>query len=123
MSGSTSPAKASAWRLSLEEHVAPHLGSGVLVRVLEDWCPPFAGFFLSSLAALVETLVYRHIERIAQLAIANAALRCFTQSANAAPVRQSVGGPAVSRCAALSPHNQAGCDGIGRSPMAPGPRH
>jgi LysR substrate binding domain len=31
---------------TLEEYVAPHLASGVLVRVLEDWCPPFAGFFL-----------------------------------------------------------------------------
>jgi DNA-binding transcriptional LysR family regulator len=25
---------------------APHLASGALVRVLEDWCPPFPGFFL-----------------------------------------------------------------------------
>ena len=24
-----------------EEHAAPHLASGALVRVLEDWCPPF----------------------------------------------------------------------------------
>ena len=24
--------------------VAPHLASGSLVRVLEDWCPPFARF-------------------------------------------------------------------------------
>ena len=31
---------------SFEEYVAPHLASGALVRVLEDWCPPFAGFFL-----------------------------------------------------------------------------
>jgi DNA-binding transcriptional LysR family regulator len=31
---------------SLEEYVAPHLASGALVRVLEEWCPPFAGFFL-----------------------------------------------------------------------------
>src|SRR2546426_115544 len=29
-----------------EERAAPHLGSGELVRVLEDWCPPFPGFFL-----------------------------------------------------------------------------
>jgi DNA-binding transcriptional LysR family regulator len=50
---------------SLEDHVAPHLASGALVRVLEDWCPPFAGFFLyypsrrqqpAALAALIETL-------------------------------------------------------------------
>lgn len=30
---------------SLDEYVAPHIESGALVRVLEDWCPPFAGFF------------------------------------------------------------------------------
>jgi DNA-binding transcriptional LysR family regulator len=48
-----------------EDRVAEHLGSGALVRVLEDWCPPFPGFFLyypsrrqqpAALAALVETL-------------------------------------------------------------------
>jgi len=48
-----------------EERAAPHLASGELVRVLEDWCPPFPGFFLyyprqrqlpAALAALVETL-------------------------------------------------------------------
>ena len=51
--------------LSLEDYVAPHLASGALVRVLEDWCPPFAGFFLyypsrrqqpAALSALIETL-------------------------------------------------------------------
>jgi DNA-binding transcriptional LysR family regulator len=31
---------------ALEEHVAAHLVRGTLVRVLEDWCPPFAGYFL-----------------------------------------------------------------------------
>ncbi len=45
--------------------VAPHLASGALVRVLEDWCPPFPGFFLyypsqrqlpAAITALVETL-------------------------------------------------------------------
>jgi len=50
---------------SLEEHVAPHLASGALVRVLEDWGPPFTGFFLyypsrrqppAALSALIETL-------------------------------------------------------------------
>lgn len=50
---------------TLEEHVAPHLASGALVRVLEEWCPPFAGYFLyypsrrqqpAALSALVETL-------------------------------------------------------------------
>ncbi len=28
-----------------EEQAAPHLATGALVRVLEDWCPPFPGFF------------------------------------------------------------------------------
>ena len=49
---------------SLEEYVAPHLPRGALVRVLGDWCAPFAGFFLyypsrrhqpAALAALIET--------------------------------------------------------------------
>jgi DNA-binding transcriptional LysR family regulator len=49
----------------LEEHAAPHLANGALVRVLEDWCPPFAGYFLyypsrrqqpTALLALIETL-------------------------------------------------------------------
>jgi DNA-binding transcriptional LysR family regulator len=49
---------------SLEEYVAPCLASGSLVRVLEDRCPPFAGFFLyypsrrqqpAALSALIET--------------------------------------------------------------------
>ena len=31
---------------TLEDHIAPHLASGALVRGLEDWCPPFAGYFL-----------------------------------------------------------------------------
>jgi DNA-binding transcriptional LysR family regulator len=48
-----------------EERVSPHLESGALVRVLEDWCPPFPGFFLyypsqrqlpAALSALVDTL-------------------------------------------------------------------
>ena len=29
-----------------EENAAPHLRGGALVRVLEDWCQPFPGFFL-----------------------------------------------------------------------------
>ena len=49
----------------LEAHAAPYLATGELVRVLEDWCPPFAGYFLyypsrrqqpPALAALIETL-------------------------------------------------------------------
>jgi hypothetical protein len=31
---------------SLEAQVSAELASGALVRVLEDWCPPFAGYFL-----------------------------------------------------------------------------
>ena len=49
---------------SFEEYVAPTIASGALVRVLEDWCPPFAGYFLhypsrrqqpAALSALIET--------------------------------------------------------------------
>lgn len=29
-----------------EEEFAPHIAEGRLVRVLQDWCPPFAGYFL-----------------------------------------------------------------------------
>ncbi len=50
---------------TFETHVAAHLASGALVRVLEDWCPPFPGYFLyypsrrqqpAALSALIETL-------------------------------------------------------------------
>jgi DNA-binding transcriptional LysR family regulator len=50
---------------ALEEHVADRIARGELVRVLEDWCPPFDGFFLyypsrrqqpAALQALVDTL-------------------------------------------------------------------
>ena len=50
---------------SFEEYVAPQIASGALVRVLEDWCSPFAGYFLyypsrrqqaAALSALIETL-------------------------------------------------------------------
>ena len=49
----------------MEEQAAPYLVSGQLVRVLEDWCEPFAGYFLyypsrrqqpAALSALIETL-------------------------------------------------------------------
>ena len=50
---------------ALEEHVETQLASGALVRVLDDWCPPFAGYFLyypsrrqhpAALSALIDTL-------------------------------------------------------------------
>jgi DNA-binding transcriptional LysR family regulator len=49
----------------LEDYVAEHIARGDLVRVLEDWCPPFDGYFLyypsrrhqsPALQALVDTL-------------------------------------------------------------------
>ena len=49
----------------MEEHAPPYLSSGQLVRVLEDWCEPFAGYFLyypsrrqqpAALSALIDTL-------------------------------------------------------------------
>jgi DNA-binding transcriptional LysR family regulator len=49
----------------LEDHVADDVASGRFVRVLEDWCPPFDGYFLyypsrrhqsPALQALVEAL-------------------------------------------------------------------
>jgi DNA-binding transcriptional LysR family regulator len=48
-----------------EDRVTDHLAGGALVRVRQDWCPPFPGFFLyypsqkqqpAALAALVEML-------------------------------------------------------------------
>ena len=48
-----------------DERVEPQLASGELVRVLEDWCQPFPGFFLyypsrrqqpAALTALIEAL-------------------------------------------------------------------
>ena len=47
-----------------EEHAAVYLAGGGLVRVLENWCQPFAGFFLyypsrrqqpPALSALIDT--------------------------------------------------------------------
>ena len=51
-----------------EDQVLPHLADGRLVRVLEDWCPPFSGYHLyypsrrqpaPAFALLVEALRYR----------------------------------------------------------------
>lgn len=53
---------------TLEDYVRPHLASGALVRVLEDWCPPFSGYHLyypsrrqpsAAFALLVDALRYR----------------------------------------------------------------
>lgn len=53
---------------ALEEHAAEHIARGRLVRVLEDWCAPFDGFFLyypsrrhqpAALQALVDALSFR----------------------------------------------------------------
>ncbi len=50
---------------TMEEHSARHVASGALVRVLDDWCPPFPGYFLyypsrrqqpAALSALIDTL-------------------------------------------------------------------
>lgn len=50
-----------------EDQVADHVRSGRLVRVLEDWCPPYAGFHLyypsrrqtPALKAIIEHLRFR----------------------------------------------------------------
>ena len=51
-----------------EDHIAETIASGRLVRVLEDWCPPFAGYHLyypsrrqhsAAFALVVEALRYR----------------------------------------------------------------
>lgn len=48
-----------------DDRAAPYLASAALIRVLEDWCPPYPGFFLyypsrrqqpAALTALIETL-------------------------------------------------------------------
>jgi DNA-binding transcriptional LysR family regulator len=53
---------------TLEHYAAPYLAAGKLVRVLEDWCRPFPGYFLyypsrrqqpAALSALIETLRLR----------------------------------------------------------------
>lgn len=53
---------------TIEARVLEYLASGSLVRVLEDWCPPFAGYFLyypsrrqqpAALSALIDALRMR----------------------------------------------------------------
>jgi len=50
---------------SFEEYAVSHIENGTLVRVLEDWCPPFPEYFLyypsrrqqpAALSALIDTL-------------------------------------------------------------------
>ena len=52
----------------MEDQIGAHLADGSLVRVLEDWCPPFAGYHLyypsrrqpsAAFALLVDVLRYR----------------------------------------------------------------
>ncbi len=52
----------------MEDHVDDHLAAGRLVRVLKDWCPPFAGYHLyypsrrqpsAAFSVLVDALRYR----------------------------------------------------------------
>jgi len=59
----------------LEDLVADQLRSGNLVRVLADWCPPFAGYHLyypsrrqpsAAFAVLVEALRYRPLRKFDQ---------------------------------------------------------
>lgn len=51
--------------MAFEDSVAEHIRQRRLIRVLEDWCPPFPGFFLyypsrrnqpAALTALINTL-------------------------------------------------------------------
>lgn len=37
--------------LGFETQVEEHVRSGALIRVLEEWCPPYAGFYLYDQAA------------------------------------------------------------------------
>ena len=52
----------------LEDHVAAYVAEGSLIRVFEDWCPPFAGYHLyypsrrqpsAAFALLVDALRFR----------------------------------------------------------------
>jgi DNA-binding transcriptional LysR family regulator len=52
----------------MEDQVAAHIAAGRLVRVMDDWCPTFAGYHLyypsrrqpsAAFTLLLETLRYR----------------------------------------------------------------
>ena len=58
-----------------EDHVAAQVAEGSLIRVLDDWCPPFAGYHLyypsrrqpsAAFALLVDALRYRGGPRTAE---------------------------------------------------------
>jgi DNA-binding transcriptional LysR family regulator len=63
--------------------VAPHLASGSLVRVLEDWCPPFARFLCLTGArnkTTAPSLLIHSLEAWAALAVSDLApLRGLSQ--------------------------------------------
>ncbi|MGB8260180.1 MAG: LysR substrate-binding domain-containing protein [Terracidiphilus sp.] len=51
--------------LAFEDQIAEHVANRRLIRVLEDWCPPFPGFFMyytsrrnqpAALAELIQAL-------------------------------------------------------------------
>lgn len=44
---------------SLEDHVAHHLAQGKLVRILEDWCEPFDGYYLYYPSRRQPTLAFK----------------------------------------------------------------
>jgi len=55
-----------------EQHAEPHLSNGRFVRVLQDWCPPFPGYFLyypsrrqqpAALSALIDILRFAETPR------------------------------------------------------------
>ena len=55
-----------------EHQAEPYLTNGKFVRVLEDWCPPFPGYFLyypsrrqqaAALSALIDTLRISPLEQ------------------------------------------------------------
>jgi DNA-binding transcriptional LysR family regulator len=56
----------------MEEQADPYLANGRLVRVLEDWCEPFAGYFLyypsrRQQAAAFSALIYTFTHAFSEL--------------------------------------------------------
>ena len=50
-----------------EDRVTEHLASGALVRVLDDWSPPFPGFFLSYPTRKQQPAALAAVDRIFRL--------------------------------------------------------